>query len=373
MPDLAALDQVLEDAARASRLRRAPLPLREAGTVYDVAQRFRLDIVRRQEAAAWQTLRAYSGIRKDLRAQVNALERKLKAAAEQGLDITPAWAAEQRRLGVLLGQVDRQVLRYARQVERVVVDAERALIDAAQQHGERLVAAQLGPKAAKLGVGFDRLDTDAVEQLLGQVSGGPLRALLDGIAPAAGQVLADTLTTGIGAGHNPQKVARAMRRVVDTLPPQRAVTIARTEMLRAYRESARAGMKANRDVVDGWVWVSALDGRSCPVCVAMHGTRLPTEEVMGTHPQCRCVPVPRSKTWAELGFPGIGDSQLQVEDGPTWFARQTPDTQLATLGPAKFDAYKNGRLDLADLVGYRVDKDWGPVRFEQPLAVAVSR
>jgi SPP1 gp7 family putative phage head morphogenesis protein len=361
------LDLLIEATLRSTRLARTPLPLQEAGTVYDQAQRHRRQLLTREEKASRAALRAYGTARKDLRGLLSVLTRKMKAAADAGTDISPAWLAKERRLRTLLDQVDKQVLRYARAVERIVVDAQRDLIDAAQEHAAGMTDAQLGRRAAQLGIEFDRLPTDAIEQLLGQVSGGPLRDLLTGIAGESTQRLADVLTTGLAAGRNPLVVARQMRRLIDTLPPMRAETIARTEMLRAYRESARAAMVANAKILDGWVWVSALDGRSCPVCVAMHGSVLNTDEIMGTHPNCRCVPAPRTKTWAELGHPEIDDKHLDVETGPAWFDRQAEDTKRATLGPAKYDAYKNGQITLPDLVGYRVDKDWGPTRFERPL------
>jgi hypothetical protein len=67
------------------------------------------------------------------------------------------------------------------------------------------------------------------------------------------------------------------------------------------------------------------------------------------------------------GIAGVAETRPEMEDGEEWFALQPEATQLAVLGPGKLEAYREGRIALADLVGHRVDERWGPERFERSL------
>src|SRR5690606_4098607 len=107
--------------------------------------------------------------------------------------------------------------------------------------------------------------------------------------------------------------------------------------------------------------------RTCPVCIAMHGTFHTLDETMDSHPACRCAMIPWTRSWEELGFPGIPDRRTRVEPGVEWFARQDAATQRRILGPAKYAAYQAGDLELMDLVGVKTHPRWGRTRFERSL------
>jgi SPP1 gp7 family putative phage head morphogenesis protein len=160
------------------------------------------------------------------------------------------------------------------------------------------------------------------------------------------------------------------------IPLSRSLTIVRTETLRSYREAARVGVEENAEFLEGYTWFAARDGRTCPVCWSQHGRFFPLKgsgtkrvaEVFATHVSCRCVLLPRSKSYAEItGDASLPDNRPQITPGPTLFARQTPERQAAILGPGKFALYKAGQLELGDLVELVDDSRWGPTRREIPL------
>ncbi len=136
----------------------------------------------------------------------------------------------------------------------------------------------------------------------------------------------------------------------------RALTIARTETLRAHREATRASYQANKGLVGGWIWHSAADERTCGCCWAMHGTEHSLEEELDGHPNCRCAMVPI--------LPGIN---FEVKPGVELFAGLTAEKQIRILGPAKWAAWKDGRFALGDLVGVKESSVWGSMRVERSL------
>jgi len=120
------------------------------------------------------------------------------------------------------------------------------------------------------------------------------------------------------------------------------MTIARTEMLRAYREGTRrryaeAGVKE-------WIWLSAQDLRTCPACLALHGRRFKVDEPQRGHPNCRCTMVP--------AIPGV---DYGIESGEAWLRRQPLEVQEAILGKTGGALYRAGIVQLKDFAKFRED------------------
>lgn len=129
----------------------------------------------------------------------------------------------------------------------------------------------------------------------------------------------------------------------------RAVTIARTELVDTYRTAAHLVDTANRHLFGEWEWRSQVDSRTCPACWAMHGTRWPiTTPGPAGHPNCRCMrlPVPRS------GGP--------VVDAAARFARLPRARQIAVMGPARLALLSSGRIGWDDLAVRRSTNGWRP-------------
>jgi hypothetical protein len=128
-----------------------------------------------------------------------------------------------------------------------------------------------------------------------------------------------------------------------------ALTIARTEINRAYRETSHQTYDANADVLDGWIWLSALSSRSCVACVALHGTFHAINERMKAHVSCRCTQVP-----------AVRGVDLGIQKGSDWFAKQPAKVQKEIFNQdSKYKAYRAGELGLEDFVGLRRDSEWG--------------
>jgi SPP1 gp7 family putative phage head morphogenesis protein len=170
-------------------------------------------------------------------------------------------------------------------------------------------------------------------------------------------------------GQNPRVIAAQIRTALGG-NLARALTIARTEMLGVYREAARRTYSAN-PIVTGWVWWSALDRRTCPVCWAQHGTFHEPSEPFGGHPSCRCSMLPSTKGWKELGF-DVPETRVDVKPGEEVFAGLDADTQRFILGPKKFEAYARGDITLPDLVKETHSPRWGIGHAERSLDDALG-
>lgn len=341
--------------------------------LYEVADRFRADLLRQERQAATELVRAYGVAWQRIQARIEALGQTMLAAMARGEAITPAWLFQFDRLVTLQREVEMEIAAFARVAETRIVAEQAMVVRAAQEHAEQLALAGLGEPPPGVTVGFTALNAEAVRDLVGFLSdGSPLRSLLDELGPEASRQVREALIAGVATGQHPTAIARQIRQALGG-NLVRALTIARTEMLRSYRAALLRSYQQNSKVITGWVWYSALGTNTCAFCWSMHGSFHRLEERFASHPRCRCTPIPKTKTWQELGqdlgvdLSGVPETRGEVEPGPAMFARLPASQQRAILGPAKFAAYQAGAIRLEDLRGFRRDPRWGSVGYERSL------
>lgn len=333
------------------------------------AVRFRAELAAREATAVRDMQRVYRRLLPAIDAELKKIRERIAAARRDGVDVArdmPAVLYQEGRIEALQRAIREQVAVFARAAHASTTAQIDAALAAATQNAVALIDAA---SPASITLDTIRVPTGAIETLTSATrQGAPVASLFNQLAPQATQAATDALLTGIVLGQNPNRIARGIR---DTLnvPPRRAQTIARTEVMRAWREASRATYQANTDVVAGWIWVAGLDRRTCLSCVAQHGTKHPLNEAMATHPACRCVMVPDVRPWRELGSTG-GEEPPPVETGEAWFRRQSDAVQRDMLGPGKHKAWRGNRITLPDLVARKSDPVWGPSTSEAPLKTA---
>lgn len=316
-------------------------------TIYTQAEQFKAALLKRERNAASQMIRVYGQAWTRLSKLLIQVTEKIGEAQRRGDYMSPAWLFQQERYARLMVQIEREMTKFAAVADDAIKREQAAAVKAALRDSTSI--AKTAANVAGIDVSFTQINPSAVESIAGFLSNGaPLRRLLDELPRGAGQAVADALTEGIALGYNPTKIARNVKHSMG-MNLTRALTIARTETLRAYREAAHENFRANDDVLQGWIWTASLSRRTCPSCIAMHGTFHPMSERMESHPRCRCVQMPLLK-----------GQTPPLEKGDEWFAKQREDTQRAILvNKATYKAYADGKLKLTDLVGRRQDVNWG--------------
>jgi SPP1 gp7 family putative phage head morphogenesis protein len=326
--------------------------------IYETADSFRASLLKRERAAASQMVRAYGLSWQRIQIQLARLTKQIEQARARGEDVNQYWLLRQERYFALNAQVLAELQRFIKFAEPTIIAEQKAAVEAAQQQAATLMSKATGEARAE--GSFNKLSPLAVERMVGFAGdGSPLRTLLNKLGADAALRVSDALTQAVALGYNPRKTAAQIRAALGG-NLARALLISRTETIRAHREASRQTYLANSDVVEGWQWVAALGPRSCPVCWAMHGTIHPLTEPLASHPACRCTSIPI----VDLSAPS------RVKPGAEEFARLSEAEQRQILGPGKFAAYNAGKLPLENLVGFRRDPQWGPVRFERSLSAA---
>ena len=341
-----------------------------------------------------RTLRAAENVRRTVNRQVNGVTRSLTAAWVQAWDeVVGEWRAALAELVAASadgGWPSRGALTRFDRAQQAIEITHKRLLELYAEAGQtisaklpevtaeaaqweaRLIGSQLPPNASVvLGVTFDRVDPIALEAIVTRTT-QQVNSALWPLAAEATAAMHGELVRGIAAGTNPRRAAALMlRRVRGRFDGglARAVNIARTEMLDAHRYAARAQDLANADVVEEWVWLAKLDRRTCPSCLAQHGTSHPLDEVGPIdHQQGRCDRLPVTKPWRALGFDIDEPPGLSPESSQAWFDGQSEEDQVAIMGAERLALLRSGEVSWDELSQRRTNPGWRDSMVPTPVS-----
>ena len=313
---------------------------------WDVLRRQRAAIARLIDEASDEVLLMWARAWIDLRAQIEAeVERRGQA----------------RMLTYSADYAGARLVEVAQRSSAVLADAARRLIELSLADAAALIGAQLPANWPLNRPAKPELDA-IVQRATTQIT-----SRMWVLSDEATEAMRRRLVQGVAAGRNPRDTARLIvRDVQDAFDGglARAQVIARTETIDAYRAGAKAHHEANSDVLQGWVWLAKLSERTCPSCVAMHGTKHDNDEPGPLdHQQGRCSRMPLVKP--EL-VPGTPTSK--VESGAEWLERQPEGVQRSVLGPRRYEAWKAGGYPASRWAVRRESEAWRPSYGPGPIS-----
>jgi len=318
--------------------------------VYAKAKEFRARLLAGEREAALELLQIYALAAGRVERRVAEITSELEGAS---VERAAALLDESSRLAVLSRDVALEVNRFSTVASFRVVRAQREAINAARLDAAALVGEANGSPVA---VALGRLNPRAVEAAAGLTSdASPVRSLFakQGERVAAG--VARELSAGVAEGADVRTIAGRVRDVLGG-ELTRSLTVARTETLRAYRAAALDTFEGS-GVVARYEWLCALDARACVVCLALDGSTFATRQPMPAHVNCRCAVVPVV----------TGRPRAPRLTGREFFARLDAGAQKQILGAGAFAAFRDGRLSLGDLVGFKLSPRWGLTAYRRPL------
>lgn len=359
-------------------------------TIYDTIQDFQQRLLRDERRAAAQMVRVYAESWKRIRKKLERLQTEYERAQSQGQDVGMSWLYQNQRLSDMRQLVARELARFSSYASGSVSAQQARVISESLRFSRDMTVLSLGEEYdAQSRFAVRSLNTGAIAALVGATqAGSALDTLFRGIRAEGAQAAEDALVQGIVLGYNPRKIAPLIR---DALGVQlnRALTISRTETMRAQRVAASESYKANADVMKGWRWQAALTGNTCPVCISMHGSIHPVEEEMESHPNCRCVMIPVTKSWEELGaelgvdFSGVEKAGPSFEEiakkykltpeqrrtyanrkgsGEAYFRGLSAEEQIKILGPGRWTSWRSGIIQFDQISRKTWSAQWGAGR-----------
>lgn len=184
---------------------------------------------------------------------------------------------------------------------------------------------------------------------------GALSKRIEMWAPHAAEQVSKAIKDGAALGRNPRKIAADITKAYGVGLTD-ALRTTRTAQLYAYREATRLNYLANSNFIKGWIWLTALDDRTCMSCIAMHGTTHTLDEVLNDHHGGRCTMVPI-----------IEGVDYELLDSKEWFDALDEAQKIKQMGAGKYSAYKDGLITLPQLTTTYLDPVYGEMRAETAL------
>lgn len=295
--------------------------------------------------------------------QINHLLRQIVDKQASGENVPVNWLYEHNRLKTIKALITKEIDHFAALAQTTVTQLQRTGVELGIQSAQDLLQATV-PNGIDYSFGLP--SPKAIESIVGaNQKGSPLADLFNGFGPEAADKAAQALVFGITLGENPRRIASMIQDALG-ISRNRALTIARTEMLRAYRTSNLENFRANSDTVSQWRWSCSLSPRTCVACLALDGTLHDLDEELDEHCNGRCSPIPVTKSWADiLSDTGIDTSDIEdvnlddLQTGAEWFDDQSESVQRGILGSnAAYDLYASG-TPLSAFVGRSHSPDWG--------------
>lgn len=312
----------------------------EPATIYKLAQEYLADL-RKGEAQAVRLLeRRYASIWRTIAKESAAI---LKMSDDASA--LPTWRKGQLdRYNSLMAQVRDELTALGNEASDEVAALQREAVQLGFDLSKRQFEA-MGVTAS-----FDMLPAAATQQMVGFLSDGtPLNALLQTLGEVSAQRVGSTLSQAIALGWGPRKTAEKLRRETG-LSLTRAMRIARTEQLRAFRASTIEGYRQS-GIVTGYRRMSARNANTCIACLLKDGEIYALASDFHDHPNGRCTIVPIINE--DYGV------NVEWESGRTWFGKQDEATQRKILGGGVHDAWKKKEIALEDMAHLRQDSTWG--------------
>ena len=259
--------------------------------------------------------------------------------------VTEAMILRNTRFQDLMWQARAQYTKFADAFDERVTQQQQDNL----KHGIDSAAALLDATKEEFGIqlAFQKLPVIAIESMIGfAADGSPLRDLLMKSYGESVSGITDALLTGLAKGLNPNDVAQMMADGFG-IGLDRALTIARTEQLRAYRLGSLEQYRQS-GVVMQYKRLAKKDATTCLGCLFQDGETYSTEDEFAEHPNGRCVLIP---------VPVGADPQWKT--GKEWFANLGADKQRDMLGDARFELWTSGQATLDQMSTLKPDATWG--------------
>lgn len=327
--------------------------------VIRVMDEYKAALLNREAAQLDAMTNRWLALERRLEANIELLARQMQERQQAGLPVTQGALFRLERYQVLLAQIHQEWERYAVYALDEVTTGQKTYGNLGVNHA----IGGLEATAPGVSATFTRLPREAIENMVGLLgNGSPLHTLLMNSAIEAQAIDAMTraLLESTAFGRNPRKTARLM---ADGLAGglNQALTIARTEQLRVYRQAALRQYRAS-GVVEGYYRLATRDSRVCPACLALDGQFIALDREMAEHPNGRCSQVPKV-----IGFPA--PTWLT---GPQWIQTQPANVQRQILGQGRFEAWQRGDFELSDLATVQRSAEWGNSLQTTPLNQLVA-
>lgn|GEM_PF-1682756 len=299
---------------------------------------WRRDLAAQEEDAARRLTAAYGRILPRIQQVQNDLTDAMHMEVKGGEVVTPGMVRGLQEYSRLLTTIEAELGDFSVILGDEMGGLSEGAIESGLAAGQTMAAGLSPANAAIINDVWLRPDPAMIRQIVNYMDSDGMRVALGGFGDNAARDIADLIIGLAAQGKNPRLIARMMADW-NSVPYSWADNMTRTVQIWSARTASHAGYVANQDVLDGWMWVSAADGRTCISCWSQHGKIFGFDQMLNDHHRGRCtaVPVVRGTTWRD-SFTG----------GPDLFGTLDESEQRGIMGNEMWDAWRSGEVGWGD-------------------------
>lgn len=332
-----------------------------------VARQYRRRLLASEEEAIKLIKRAYTANMAATLNELSRLEILINNMIERGDSDFAIYQELESEILDKLNKIEKRIKKFSDESDEIVKDLQKDTARSGNLYARDNIEASLGKPPVEFNLKINVLDDDALEQFVGFASNGsPLRELFDTLAIDYKIDVEEYLQVGILNGENPRKIARKIRDK-SLIPLHRAETIARTESVRAARAATVENYNNNLTLIKQYQRICSADRRTCPACWALHGEVYELNQIMPSHPNCRCIIIPVTASWGEItGDPTFDEESDKIQTKEELFSKLPDKQKREVLGPDRYRLWADG-MPLDNFASVTINPDWGPTTRITPL------
>ena len=293
----------------------------------------------RQLAKDWIPTRQY------LLERIDALTAEILDKMEAGEPVGPSYIYALERYQTMLNEAEAAVDQYNKAADGIITGYEADAVDLGIHNAIELV--DIAEPTDPMWTRINKRETRVMRGMLSEPS--PLSTLLDKSWGEMKTGIEKVFVTGIATGQDAPWFAARMKETVD-IAPKRAMTIARTEVNRAYRAANLETMRTSR-AVKGYRRI-CYKPTACFACLMMDGDYYDKMEDFSDHPNGKCAAVPVTRHYDPAG-------EEDWEKGEAWFMNLPEKDQKRIIGDGRYQLWKEDSIDPKDMVYIKDNKLWG--------------
>ena len=314
--------------------------------IYRVIREQRAAIERGERAMLQQLTKDWMPAFKVLQKRIDELTDYIESERAEGNLVSWSYVYALDRYKTMMAEAEQAVKAYNYAAKGLITGSEADAVDIGMHNARQLV--DIAEPTDPMWTRINKRETRIMSGMLSEPS--PLSELLSKSWPTLRDGLNEALLAGISTGQGPAWIAKRMMEAAN-VPVKRAMTIARTEVNRAYRQANLETMRSSR-TVRGYRRV-CYKPTACFACLMLDGEYYDKKEDFADHPNGKCAAIPVTKHYD----PGMDEDWKK---GADWFETDlTANEQRSLMGDGRYEFWKNDGVDPASMVYIKNNKLWG--------------
>lgn len=298
---------------------------------------------------------------------------KIISSSLNGMDVPT-----RRRVEATIRAMNKELAAVANQVSKRVLETAEGVAELSAKSTSAAIK-KLKKKGAIVTTPTNKALNSAIRAQVVQAIGKPLKEFVDSWGASAIAQVNKAVRVGYAQGLTTQDIIRRVRGtrannfrdgILGNATQREAAAMVRTSLQHAAGVAHLQTYKDNSDIIEGYIWISTLDGRTSQECRSLDGEefKLGKGPVPPIHVNCRSTTIPKVKgvdLLSETTRASAGGQVPAKQSYYEWLKNQPATFQDDALGTTRAALFRNGGLTAEQFSDLSLDKNFQPLTLEE--------